>query len=79
MLTANTVKMSSNNILGLSDTEIKIALSALKVMLIDGKVRVHRKFPRLMHAEQHVVFSANMLTILGRERSPCQTDRSRQC
>lgn len=79
MLIANTVKMSSNNILGLSDKEINIALSALKVMLIDGKVRVHRSVPRLMNAEKHAVFSANLLTISGRERSPCQTDRSRQC
>lgn len=78
MLTANTVKMSSNNILGLSDTEIKIALSALKVMLIDGKVQVPRLVPRLMHVEKHAVFRANVLTVSGRERSPCQTDRPRQ-
>lgn len=36
MLTANRIKMSSANIFGLSDNDIKIALCALKVMLVDG-------------------------------------------
>lgn len=71
--------MSSGNNFGLSDTELKIALCALKVTLIDGKVRVHPPAPRVMDAQPHVVFSANVLTIPGRERPSCQTDRSQQC
>lgn len=77
-LTAIRIKMSSSsdNILGLTDKEIKMALCALKVMIIDGKVRVHIPAPCVMDAERHGVFSANTTIFPGREGPPCQTDWS---
>lgn len=65
-LTSIRIKMpSKDNIFGLTDKEINLALCALKVMLIDGKVRVHIPALCVTESERHRVFNADITIVPG--------------